>query len=408
MMIHIDKITKLILDSIYDGVLIINKDAVVQYVNPSYTRITGVTYEDIVEKKLQDVRPGARLPGVLVTGENVLRAMRMEDGIEYIVNMSAIKEESNIIGAISIVRAMGDVYELSQEITQYKKEINHLKNRIQSFNRAKYTFENIIAEDDISKAIKRLAEKISVKDTTVLITGESGTGKELYAQAIHNHSSRRNGPFVAINCAAINANLLESELFGYMEGSFTGASKEGKIGLFEAACEGTIFLDEISEMDYALQSKLMRILQEKTNRRIGGIKEIPIDVRVIAATNKNLEKMIEKGIFREDLYYRLSVFPLELPPLRERRGDILPIVRLKLQSKENDLMRRIDLTNEAKHFLYSYDWPGNIRELMNAVEFACNVMSDYTIDYSHLPMRIQSNYIKANQMEGVMEKLDEA
>ncbi len=403
----IEGVNKLIMDSLHDGVLIIDKKAIVRYVNPAYTRITRVVYDEIVGKPLKTARPGARLPNVLHSGEKILRAMRMEDGIEYIVNMSPIFDDDEIIGGISLVLGIKEVLELTHEISIYKNEIKSLENRIKSMQKAKYTFHDIVSLDESSIAVKKMAERISKNDTSVLILGESGTGKELYAQAIHNHSNRSNGPFVAINCAAFNHSLLESELFGYQEGSFTGANKEGKIGLFEAANTGTIFLDEISEMDFNLQSKLLRTLQEGTIRRIGGIKEIPINVRLLTASNKDLEDMIEKNEFREDLFYRIAVFPLHILPLRRRKNDIVPLVKTFLQTEENRIRRRIDITEETLECLYHYDWPGNIRELKNAIEFAFNMMEDYCIDYKDLPIRVQSDYLKANKDEVYINKLSE-
>jgi transcriptional regulator with PAS, ATPase and Fis domain len=382
---------KIILDSLYDGVLIINKDAVVQYVNPSYTRITTVKYEQIVGRKLRDVRPGARLPKVLETGEKILRAIRLEDGIEYIVNMSPIFENGEITGGISLVKGINDVKKLSEDINKYQKQIKSLRNRMKAIQRAKYSLENIVAYDSKSKELLKTVKKIAKNDTTVLINGESGTGKELYAHAIHNESNRIDGPFVAVNCAAIQSNLLESELFGYEEGAFTGSIKGGKIGLFEAANGGTIFLDEISEMDYKLQSKLLRTLQENSVRRIGSIKEIPIDVRVVAATNRKLEDLVEKGKFREDLYYRISIFPINILPLRERKADIIPLVKYFIEFYENKLRRRIDLSEEARDALFNYNWPGNIRELKNCIEFSANMLDDnYSIRFKDLPRKIQS------------------
>lgn len=406
--LEISEISRVIMDAIYDGVLIIDREVIVRYINPAYTRITGVKYEEIVGKNLLEVRHGARLPNVLTSGEKVLRALRMEDGIEYMVNMSPILEDEQIIGGISLVKALGDVYELSNEINHYKKEIHILKKQINAIQKAKYTFADIIAEDIASINIKKLAEKVSGKDTTVLITGESGTGKELYAQAIHNASPRREGPFIVINCATINHSLLESELFGYAEGAFTGAVREGKAGLFEAAHTGTLFLDEISEIDIGLQAKLLRTLQEGTIRRIGSVKEISVDVRIVAATNKELEKQVNEKLFKEDLYYRIAVFPINLPPLRERRGDVRSLIFNFLREKENEAMRRIDVTEEAEKMLIAYDWPGNIRELTNALEFAYNMMTDYVIDYGHLPLRIQNHYLRNNTESSVgFEKLSD-
>lgn len=390
-LLNINNWVKVILDSLYDGILIIDNQAVVQYINPAYTRITNVTYDDIVGKSLRDVRPGARLPNVLHEGEKILRALRLEDGIEYIVNMSPIVENGEIIGGISLVKGISDVYELTNQINEYQKDIKKLQNRMKAMQKAKYTFDNILAEDFKSVDIKKIAMRIAKKDTTVLMTGESGTGKELYTQAIHNASTRCNGPFVAVNCASLQTSLLESELFGYQEGSFTGAAKEGKLGLFEAANGGTIFLDEISEMDFSLQSKLLRTLQENTVRRIGGIKEIPIDVRVITATNKDLDEMVSNKEFREDLFYRIAVFPIQLLPLRDKKGDILPLVNQFTSHHENKIKRGIAITAGASSILRSYDWPGNIRELKNCIEFAVNMMDEFTIDIRHLPKRIQNS-----------------
>jgi transcriptional regulator with PAS, ATPase and Fis domain len=399
---------KLILDSLHDGVLIIDKDAIVRYVNPAYTRITNVLFDEIVGKPLKNSRPGARLPNVLTSGENILRAMRMENGVEYIVNMSPIfNNHSEIIGGISLVLDIKEVLELTHEVSIYKNEIKSLENRIKSMQKARYTFDDIVSQDESSIVVKKTAKRIALNDTSVLILGESGTGKELYAQAIHNHSNRKNGPFVAINCAAFNHNLLESELFGYQEGSFTGAKKEGKIGLFEAANSGTIFLDEISEMDFNLQSKLLRTLQEGTIRRIGGIKEMPLNVRLITASNRDLEEMIKNNEFREDLFYRIAVFPLNILPLRMRKNDILPLVKTFVQKEENRIRRRIDIEEKTWECLYFYDWPGNIRELKNAIEFAFNMMEDYCIDYKDLPLRVQSDYLKANKDGVHINKLSE-
>lgn len=411
--LEIAEVSRIILDAIYDGVLIIDRKAVVQYINPAYTRITGVNYDDIVGRNILEVRHGARLPSVLESGEKILRALRMEDGIEYMVNMSPIITDDKIIGGISLVKAIGDVYELSNEISHYKNEINILRKQFSSIQKAKYTFSDIIAEDVLSASIKKLAQKIALKETTVLITGESGTGKELYAQAIHNGSLRSEGPFIVINCATMNHNLLESELFGYADGSFTGANKDGKVGLFEAANFGTIFLDEISEMDINLQSKLLRTLQENTVRRVGGVKEIPIDVRVIVASNKNLESLVEKGLFKEDLYYRIAVFPIELMPLRERSGDVIPMINMILKRKENEVKRRIDISEEAINMLLFYKWPGNSRELINAIEFAYNMMNDFLIEATHLPNRIQKYYqdhhiapIKIDKLSDAIKKIE--
>lgn len=387
---------KVILDSLYDGVLIVDRDGIVQYVNPSYTRITKVVYEEIVNKHLEEVRPGARLTWVIQSGKKLLGIPRKVNDIEYLVNMVPIFDGENIIGGISILNEITDIYKLTEELNKSNTIIKNLEKQMQSMGRAKYSFDDLICHDKNSMETKKMAKRIANKDVNVLVTGDSGTGKELYANSIHNASNRGNGPFIAVNCATFDSNLLESELFGYEEGSFTGAKKGGKIGLFELANGGTLFLDEISEMNYALQAKLLRVLQERSIRPIGGLKEISIDVRIIAATNKNLENMITENLFRKDLYYRIAVFPISVLPLRERRDDIFPLIDHFMNETSTKIKRSIKISDEALNILYYYDWPGNIRELKNTIEFAANMTDDYTIKPEHLPKIIQTEGIKKN------------
>lgn len=391
----IDNWVKIILNSLYDGILIIDNDSIVKYINPSYTRITGVNGENIKDKPLLKVRKGARLVDVLKTGKEFLRVPREEGGCEYVVNMSPIKDsQENIVGAISVVTEINDVYKLTEELNKSNKIISSLTNRVKSIQRSKYIFNDIVSEDIKSKTTKEIAMKISKSDTNVLLFGESGTGKELFAHSIHNESYRKEEPFIAVNCAALDSNLLESELFGYEDSSFTGAKKGGKMGLFEVANRGTIFLDEISEMDFVLQAKLLRTLQENTIRRVGGLYETTIDVRVIAATNKDLLKLVDENKFRKDLYYRIAIFPINIPPLRERPNDIIPLITIFLSNMERKLKRRLDFSDTAKKLLLSYDWPGNIRELKNVVEFSSNMTDGSIIDENSLPKHLQQIGIK--------------
>lgn len=386
----INNLTKTILDSLHEGILIINKDGIVLYVNPAYTKGMGVSYDEIVGELLSDVRPGAMLPNVVKTGKKLLRVKRKTKDVEYIVNMTPIKIDGEIAGGISVVLEMTDAYKLAEELKQYNKVINNLQMEIRNAHKAKYFFDDIVAEDIISIRTVNYAKKISKNDLPVHICGETGCGKELYAHSIHNESNRKHGPFVAISCANLDRQLLESELFGYEEGSFTGALKGGKRGLFEVANGGTIFLDEIAEMDYYLQAKLLRVIQEGTIRRIGGTEEIPVDVRVVSATNKSLESMVKEKKFRADLYFRINVFPLFISPLRERRNDIEDLVRVFMEDIQRKFKRNVEITREALDVLFSYDWPGNVRELKNAVEFAANMTEDFIIDVCHLPKHIQT------------------
>ncbi|MDF2948292.1 MAG: ATPase [Sedimentibacter sp.] len=270
------------------------------------------------------------------------------NGENYSAEKTTLKLIDQIVGYSVIFKNEKDIRDL---------EINLKDNLIKKGLYAKYTFKDIIYNSEIMKQCISIAKKASLTNYNILIKGESGTGKELLAQSIHNFSNRSNMPFVAINCAALPESLLESELFGYESGSFTGANKHGKLGLFEQANRGTIFLDEIGDISYNLQSQLLRVIQERQIMRIGSDKLISIDVRIIVATNKNLEEKVVKGIFRNDLYFRLNVIPIEMPPLKNRREDILLICKDFLGNNYSDI------TKEEKQILINYDWPGNVREL---------------------------------------------
>lgn len=269
---------------------------------------------------------------------------------------------------------------------------------IKNYNRInkdyKIVLDNIIGESNIIKTIKNESFIASKSSSTVLITGESGTGKELFARAIHNHSDRVDNPFIAVNCAAIQDNLLESELFGYEEGAFTGAKKGGKLGKFELAHKGTIFLDEIGDMSLHLQAKLLRVLQERELDKIGGKSNISIDVRIISATNKDLEDMVSKGIFREDLYYRLNVIPIHLPSLKDRREDIPLLIDYTIKEYSNKLGKNVDrVDKDALKVMMEYRWPGNIRELQNIIEYSINMSSSSVITLDSIPQKIKCTSI---------------
>lgn len=390
-MLNVDNWVKLILDSLYDGVLIADEDHKVIYINPAYTRITGVTYQAIVGIDLEIARPGAKLPEVISTGEPQLGVVRQMGDVEYIVNMVPITESDKIIGGISILNELNDIYKLTEQLKASHQTIKKLQTLMKSNANTRYTFDSIIAVDAASLELKKFAKLIAPKDSNILITGESGTGKELFAQSIHNYSHRVGEPFVALNCASFDKHLIESELFGYEEGAFTGSKKGGKIGLFEMAEGGTLFLDEIAEMEYNLQAKLLRVLQEKTFRRIGGSVEIPTNVRIMAATNRDLQQLITTGDFRMDLFYRIAVMPINILPLRERKNDILPLAHYFLSLNKS---KKYILDDAVQKILMNYPWPGNIRELRNAMEFATNVTEEAQIKSEHLPKTIQATAIK--------------
>lgn len=408
--------------AIRDGILIADNEGIIQYVNPGYLRIMRMTEEEVLGKPLSEVRPGALLPTVIKTGEPMAGAYRKVDDVEYIADMAPIMIDNEIIGGVSIARDITKVKKLTEQLQQAKSKIMNLEETVGGIFRARYTFKQLLGSSPNFLRVKDLAERAAVCNANILIMGESGTGKELLAQAVHNASQRKNRRFIAINCSAIPSTLLESELFGYVDGAFTGSKKGGKIGLFQHADGGTLFLDEIGEMALDLQSKLLRILQEQKLRRVGDLAEKEIDVRVIAATNQDIEKMVEKGRFRQDLYYRLNVFQLKIPPLRERTADTIHLAEYFIKQYNRNNESILSFSQEVKDVFLSYDWPGNVRELKNVIEFACNMVREgHEILISHLPDRIREQtsnntksprniesldtYIKNHEKEVIMEML---
>ena len=382
-----------VLDAMREGINIIDAEGRIIFGNKAYldflSKETGIGIGSIEGQYLRDLRPGARLPEVLATGKRILHAPRMEkQGEIYFVNMYPIFQDGEMVGGLSVVTFLKDAYAFQTELEQYEKRNKQVLHRVNKANSARYTFDSIVAVGENVQAVKALAQKAAETDATVLLASESGTGKELYAQAIHNASARKNEVFVAINCANFNANTLESELFGYVEGAFTGAKKGGKIGLFEAANGGTLFLDEVSEMDYSLQAKLLRAIQEGRIRPVGGVQEIEVDVRLISASNADLNTYIQQGRFRRDLYYRLSTFQIHIPPLRDRRQDIPALTDVVLSELSKKLKRSITITQEARRCLALHDWPGNVRELRNVLEFSAYLSDNGAIVRDSLPEHI--------------------
>ncbi len=378
-----------ILDAIYDGILIADGSAVVRYVNPEYTRITGVKPEEIIGRPLLEVRPGAILPEVIRTGVPRAGVFRRVGEIEYVVDMAPIVIQGEIVGGVSVLKDITEVQRLSQELRKYVSRADRLHTIVRDAFRARFTFEDIVGKSDAIRSATVFARRIAASDSDVLITGESGTGKEVFAQAIHNASGRAANPFIAFSCAALSPSLIESELFGYSEGAFTGARRGGKVGFFEIADSGTVLLDEIAELGVEMQAKLLRTLQERRIRRIGETEETPVDVRIIAATNRDLEQRVRDGLFREDLYYRLNVVNIHLPPLRARQTDISPLADHFLERCRARLGRNLFFSAAARETLKRHNWPGNVRELKNAVEHAASMADSEIIEPKHLPRVLQ-------------------
>ena len=345
-----------------------------------------------------------------IDGENIFQLL---DFIKKPSTNDLKKHKTGVFYYKENSRNLKGIYNVSEIAVKNKLKgyvIDFIENKdaIKNYNKInkdyKITLDNIISESEIMEHTKQKALIASKSNSTVLITGESGTGKELFARAIHNHSDRVDNTFVTVNCAAIPDNLLESELFGYEEGAFTGAKKGGKLCKFEIAHKGTIFLDEIGDMSLHLQGKLLRVLQERELDKIGGKSNILIDVRVIAATNKNLVELVEKGQFREDLYYRLNVIPITLPALRQRKDDIPLLIDYMIKEYAHKLNKDvIGIEDDAKKTLIDYSWPGNVRELQNVIEYSINMSNSSLLNLDIIPNNIKSKYYdeKSNKCEEI-------
>lgn len=359
-----------ILDTVQDVMIIINKDSKILWVNSTYCQAYNVERSKIIDRYLSEIEPNARVLDVLKTGKPV----KNEGSHIYSLNIDVVADnaplfhEGKLVGAISVFRNVMEVTKMNDELEYFKKLTADLEKKLDKSTVLPCTFHKIIGHSKKLMNVLYMANKIAKTEVPVLIRGESGVGKEGLADAIHLSSERANGEFVKINCAAIPEALLESELFGYEKGAFTGARTEGKIGKFEMADQGTILLDEIGDMSLAMQAKVLRAIQEKEIERVGGNKRIKVNTRIIAATNKDLREMIRNKTFREDLYYRINGVELILPPLRERKEDIPRLVRSFLSEMCKTNGKELAMSQAAIEVLQGYSWPGNIRELRNIIE----------------------------------------
>ncbi len=361
-----------IISAVHEGIIACDEKGRITCFNHSAEEKLSLNAEKVLGHPADEVIPGSLLTEALAKGVSLY-----DTGVTYrnnhlISNVTLIREHGQITGAVESFNTDERLYRLAHKLLKPDDSTS---------------FSHIIGRSPAISDVKDRSAAIAKSPSTVLITGESGTGKELFARAIHHGSLRAEQPFIAINCSAIPEALLESELFGYEGGAFTGARSSGKPGLFEMAQGGTVFLDEIGDMPLMLQSKLLRVLQDRQIQRVGGTKTTPVDVRVIAATHRNLEAMVAAGEFRQDLYYRLNVIPIAIPPLRERREDIPELIGFLCQKYGAILGKTTErISDEALALLLSHPWPGNIRQLENAIEYAVNYTADGgVITLSHLP-----------------------
>lgn len=366
-----------VVDSLIDGVYVTDDKAVTRYVNPAYCKHTGIQPEEILERSVDEIAQEGSLfskavssdvieLGRNVTGTGVVKNNRGKSVPAYVTGVPIFGEDGKVSNvAVSVF----DTDSLLYRVTEFRNTV-HVEKAVQILDRFDEEDMNpLLGNDPAVRDIRRTIARAAPTDVTMLITGESGVGKEVVADSIYSASDRKGKPYVKVNCTAIPANLLESELFGYEKGSFTGALNQGKAGLFELANHGTILLDEIGDLPYELQTKLLRVLQQKEIMRIGGKKPISLDVRVIAATNADLKQKIKDGRFREDLFYRLSVVPIYIPPLRERRGDIDRLVKHYFFEYCTKHAHTVTVPNETLEIFRRYSWPGNVRELQNVIEY---------------------------------------
>lgn len=378
-----------ILDNINDVVLVIDKDTTIVYANDAYLQHLGIPVKKVLGRRLDKIEPGSPTITCLKSGKPRQGTGYVESlNIHVVGNSFPLYNGQEIIGAVSIFKNITEIVELSRKLKQTQGVADYLKEQLEQRENIPASFKEYIGQNPRIKETLALAAKVARTDSTVLILGESGVGKEVLARAIYNGSKRKDKPFIKVNCAAIPEHLIESELFGYEDGAFTGAKKGGKLGKFELAHGGTIFLDEIGDMSTTTQAKVLRVLQEKEFERVGGTRSIKVDIRVIAATNRDLEAMIKRGDFRRDLYYRLNIVPLRLPPMRERKDDILRLAYTFLNQHAKDLGRELTISPQVVKFFHEYDWPGNIRELQNVIEHASIVCNGSVIELHHLPKHI--------------------
>ena len=374
-----------IINSTQDAISVVDENGLGILINPAYTSLTGLTGEDVIGKPpTVDISEGESMHIQVLRTRKSVKGVSMKVGPKHkavIVNVAPIMVSGQLRGTVGVLHDISEIHKLSEELERAKRLIRHLE--------AKYTFRDIVGECEAIKATIEQAGRAAVTPATVLLRGESGTGKELFAHAIHRASARQKGQFIRVNCAALADSLLESELFGYVEGAFTGAKRGGKVGLFEEANGGTIFLDEIGGISQNLQAKLLRVLQEREIVKVGDNRSFNVDVRVIAATNANLEAELQAGNFREDLYYRLNVIPIIIPPLRQRRDDIHLLVHHLIGSFNQDYGRCVErVSADVLQILMGYHWPGNVRELENILGRAIINMriGETVVEKHHLPV----------------------
>ena len=373
-----------------DGFIITDTEGNVREINKQYADFFGKSRSEIIGKSILNIIPNSKMIDIVKHKFSEEDAVHKyidgeAKGNSVIVSRSYVEDEDgNVVAGVAQVKFKVQTLAVAKKLMNEYEELEYYREEFQNQNRV----DNIIGSDTKFREIVKECLKVAKTDIPVLLTGETGTGKEVMAKALHTNSLRYDKPFVSINCAAIPFELLESELFGYMDGAFTGAKRGGKKGKFQLANGGTIFLDEIGDMPSSMQAKLLRVLQEKEIEPLGSEKSIPLDVRVVAATRQDLEAKMKDGSFREDLYYRLSVFNIHIPPLRERGGDSLELAEFFLDELNHKYKTYKTFSKAVKAYFLKYQWPGNVREVNNVVQSAYAISTENIIDINNIPARM--------------------
>ncbi|SDE79274.1 sigma 54-interacting transcriptional regulator [Sporomusa acidovorans] len=381
---------QLVLESVQDGICVVDRDGYITYVNPAYTELVSQSKRELIGQNVRQLSPQGARSQVLASGQPVIGSLAAKPGgVTLIANVSPIVVDGELTGAVSVVKNVNEVHKLLDILSHVSAKAEYLEQELRRTQKPGPSFHKFIGQSGKVREALAIAAKAAVSTATVLIIGESGTGKELVAEGIHYGSRRAEGPFIRVNCAAIPESLLESELFGHEKGAFTGAVRQ-KPGKFSLADKGTIFLDEIGELSKSMQAKLLRVLQHKEFARVGGETLFKVDVRIIAATNRDLTQMVTNGEFREDLYYRLHVIPILLPPLRERVEDIPILVDHFLQKISGEQGKVINgIASEVLAGLMAYRWPGNVRELENVIERMVTLTDGSRLVTADLPLYLR-------------------
>ncbi len=398
-----------LLNNPHESLILVDCQGIVRYISRSNEGFYGATRKEAIGRHILELNPESELLRVLSTGRAEIGELFTLRGKERIVSRIPLRDaEGNIVGVMGKLMFWHPekVQQLVRQVEVLQSRLDYYEKELQQAYRGRYSLDRIVGESVPMQETKRAAVQAAASDLPVLIIGETGTGKEVFAHAVHQLSARHERPLVRVNCAAIPHELFESELFGYEAGAFTGASPKGKPGKFELADNSTIFLDEVGDLPLQLQVKLLRVIQEREVERVGGTRTLKLDFRVIAATNRDLKDMLNRGAFRQDLYYRLNIFVLKTPPLRRIREDIPRLAYHLLSTLDETrprLRRRIDA--EAMRCLIAYDWPGNVRELRNVLERASSVAGEGSILEDHLPMEIRDGVRTASPVEGELHCL---